>query len=119
MQDLRAKGQGKWEGPAEVRVHAMKENRRVPIKQLLNRLAVAQYDSHAGYQPMNVTPTQVKIPLKQHVGVPATALVQAGHSVKRGDLIAQIQQGKMGANIHASINGRVQDVSADAITIRA
>jgi Na+-translocating ferredoxin:NAD+ oxidoreductase RnfC subunit len=119
MQDLRAKGQGKWEGPAEVRVHAMKENRRVPIKQLLNRLAVTQYESHAGYKQMNVTPTLVKIPLKQHVGVAATALVQAGQSVQCGDLIARVPEGKMGANIHASITGRVQDVTADAISIRA
>lgn len=119
MQDLRGKGQGKWEGPTEVRVHAMKDSRRVPIKQLMNRLNVTQYEAHAEFKAIDVTPAQVRIPLKQHVGVAATAIVKAGQTVRRGETIAEMADGKLGANIHASLSGRVHEVTPDMVTIRA
>ncbi len=118
MQDLRGKGQGKWEGPTEVRVHAMKDSRRVPIKQLMNRLNVTQYEAHAEFKAIDVTPAQVRIPLKQHVGVAATAIVKAGQTVRRGETIAEMADGKLGANIHASLTGRVHEVTPDLVTIR-
>jgi hypothetical protein len=37
--------------------------------------------------------------------------------VKRGDLIARIPEGKMGANVHASIDGSIAAVDAFAIRI--
>jgi len=119
MQDLRGKGQGRWEGPTEVRVHAMKDSRRVPIKQLMNRLNVTQYEAHAEFKAIDVTPSQVRIPLKQHVGAAATAIVRAGQAVQRGETIAEMADGILGANIHASLSGRVHEVTPDMVTIRA
>lgn len=52
---------------------------------------------------------EVAIPLRQHVGAPAEALVLAGQRVKRGEQIAKAA-GYVSANIHASVSGTVKAV---------
>lgn len=54
-------------------------------------------------------PKTVIIPLSQHIGAPATALVAKGDSVKVGDMIGK-SGGFISANIHASVSGTVQRV---------
>ena len=54
-------------------------------------------------------PDVVNIPLAQHIGAPATALVKKGDAVKVGDKIAEAT-GFMSANIHAPISGTVTAV---------
>ncbi len=54
-------------------------------------------------------PTKVYIPLSQHIGAPATAIVAKGDEVVTGQLIAE-STGFMSANIHASITGKVTAV---------
>ena len=54
-------------------------------------------------------PDAVTIPLAQHIGAPATAVVQKGDKVKVGDKIAEAT-GFMSANIHAPISGTVTAV---------
>ena len=51
-------------------------------------------------------PEQVVIPLSQHIGAPATPVVQKGDTVKTGQLIAQAA-GFVSANIHSSVSGTV------------
>ena len=46
-------------------------------------------------------------------------MVQTGSQVEKGDLIARIPEGKLGANLHASISGTVIAVSDDNIVIQA
>ncbi|PKP09651.1 MAG: electron transport complex subunit RsxC [Bacteroidetes bacterium HGW-Bacteroidetes-4] len=46
------------------------------------------------------------IPMGQHIGAPASPLVQKGDEVKVGQLIAQ-SSGFVSANIHASVSGKV------------
>ena len=62
------------------------------------------------------TPSRVAIPLKMSAGAAAEPRVAAGASVREGDLIAAIPDGKLGANVHASIAGVVTEVS-DRIVI--
>jgi len=57
------------------------------------------------------TPDLVKISVKQHIGAPARPVVQAGDTVTRGQLIASAD-GKVSANIHASIDGAVLEVGS-------
>ncbi len=66
---------------------------------------------------MEVNPSRVYIPLKQHVGEKAVPIVSEGEFVKKAQLIAKINNGKLGANIHASIGGRVQEVNQDMLII--
>ncbi len=67
-------------------------------------------------EPREFSPGCVRIPLLQHVGAPAVPRVRPGDTVYRGDLIAEIPEGALGARIHASISGTVSEVG-EAITI--
>ena len=54
-------------------------------------------------------PERVVIPLSQHIGAPAEALVEVGAHVKKGQVIAQAR-GFVSAPIHASISGEVKNI---------
>ena len=51
-------------------------------------------------------PAQVAIPIAQHIGAPATPVVQKGDTVKVGTLIAK-SSGFVSTNIHSSVSGTV------------
>jgi Na+-translocating ferredoxin:NAD+ oxidoreductase RnfC subunit len=53
-----------------------------------------------------------------HIGAPSVPVVQAGDTVAEGQLIAKIPEGAMGANIHASISGKVVSVGERIIIER-
>lgn len=115
--DLRTAGI-KYTQTKPVKVHPIKEGRRVPLKQLIQRLNLKDYDVHTPYTPGFVSPGEVKILLKQHVGVPAESILRTGEFVSKGSLIAQIPQGKLGANIHSSIDGKITEITSDFIRIK-
>ena len=94
------------------------EYRRIPVKRLIQRLDLKKYDVEAPLSQDEYKPDVVEIQLKQHVGAPAAALVTKGTAVEKGDLIAGMEDGKLGANIHASISGTVSDVTDHSIVIR-
>ncbi|NLZ25824.1 MAG: electron transport complex subunit RsxC [Clostridiales bacterium] len=52
------------------------------------------------------TPDKVYIPLSQHIGAPAEAIVKEGDEVKCGTLIAAAK-GNMSACVHSSVSGTV------------
>ena len=64
-------------------------------------------------------PSSVRIKLKQHAGQTATAAVVEGKKVKKGQVVGRVDEGKLGANVHASIDGKVRAVTSDYIEIVA
>ena len=54
-------------------------------------------------------PAQVSIPLGQHLGKPAEAVVQRGDEVKAGQLIGT-SSGFISANVHSSVSGKVKKI---------
>ena len=62
-------------------------------------------------QPIQVIapPSTVVIPLSQHIGSPASAMVSKGDKVKTGTLIGK-SAGFISANIHSSVSGTVSKV---------
>jgi electron transport complex protein RnfC len=54
-------------------------------------------------------PPVVYIPLAQHIGAPAKALVKAGDHVRVGEKIGEAQ-GFVSANVHSSVSGKVKSV---------
>lgn len=54
-------------------------------------------------------PAQVTVPVAQHIGAPATPVVEKGTSVKTGQLIAQAK-GFVSANIHSPVSGKVNKI---------
>ncbi|MBA4406122.1 NADH dehydrogenase subunit [bacterium] len=107
----------RYEQQKPVKVHPIKEGRRVPLKQLMKRIDLLKYDVHTPFTQSSPQVSQVKILLKQHIGVPAKSIVKLGESVQLGQLIADIEEERLGAKIHASISGRITHVSDEFIRI--
>jgi electron transport complex protein RnfC len=61
-----------------------------------------------GYLPL---PLNVAIPVSQHIGVPATVIVNKGDSVKTGQVIAE-GKGFVTSNIHSSVSGKVNKIDS-------
>ena len=107
----------KYEQQKPVKVHPVKEGRRVPLKLLMKKMDILKYNSETPLVKDSPSPKQVKILLSQHVGTPAKAIIKVGDFVNEGDLIGDIEEGKLGAKIHASISGQVTHVSEEFIRI--
>ena len=67
--------------------------------------------------PFPITPQQLTVPLQQHIGGPAEAIVQAGDLVEAGQKIGTVGD-KLGAEIHAPISGVVVAISDKAVVIK-
>jgi len=116
-QNLLKKG-AKTEKIVPFEVDEMREAKKVPTKRLIGRLDLVDYNVDAPLD-FNIYETEkVKILLKQHIGALATALVKTGDTVLKGQLIGTCE-GKLGANVHASIDGQVTRVTDAFIEIEA
>ncbi len=60
-------------------------------------------------------PREVRIPLRQHIGVPAVPLVQVGDAVTLGQKIGEIPDGRLGCSVHASVSGVVKSIETKAL----
>lgn len=107
----------KYIQPKPVKVHPVKEGRRVPIKQLLKRLDLEKYEVKTPFVNIKHEISSVKILTKQHVGAPSIPIIKVGDKVEKGDLIIKNEEGKLGANIHASISGKIVSVSNEYVII--
>jgi Na+-translocating ferredoxin:NAD+ oxidoreductase RnfC subunit len=102
-----------------VEVHPMKEYRRVPLSQLRKRLQVEEYETETPFSAVECRPAVVRIKMKQHAGEAATPTVEAGGKVKRGQVVGRVADGKLGAHVHASIDGTVRTVTTGYVEIVA
>jgi RnfABCDGE-type electron transport complex C subunit len=84
--------------------------RKIPSKRLVQKLQLGLYDTHPDFFDREVVVKEVAIPVHQHIGAPARAVVKSGDRVKKGDLIARIPKEKLGAMVHASIDGVISSV---------
>lgn len=91
---------------------------KLPVYRLESRMDVARFEANAPLFREELAVVSVVIPLKMHIGAPAEPVVSAGACVKKGDLIAKIPEGKMGANVHASIDGTIEAVDGQSIHIQ-
>lgn len=91
-------------------VSPFREYRKIPVKRLISRLGLSEYDRPAPLSEEPCHPRAVYIPLRQHIGAPAVPTVEPGQRVEKGALIAAVPEGALGANIHASISGTVKQI---------
>lgn len=99
------------------RPHPFREYKKFPVTRLIAKLGLTKYDQPADIVELNEEFNKVNISLKQHIGMPAIPIVQVGDVVEKGQLIADIQEGKMGSKIHASISGIVNEINNNTIII--
>jgi Na+-translocating ferredoxin:NAD+ oxidoreductase RnfC subunit len=102
-----------------VQVHPMKEYRRVPLSQLRKRLQVEDYEGETPFEAVNFRPAAVRIKMRQHAGQPAIPVVQEGQRVNQGELVGRAEEGKLGVNVHSSIDGKVRSVTPEVVEIVA
>ncbi|MEP7362186.1 MAG: 4Fe-4S dicluster domain-containing protein [Acidobacteriota bacterium] len=102
-----------------VQVHPMKEYRRLPLSQLRKRLQIEEYERETPYEQPDIRLRVARIKLKQHAGMPAIAEVAEGARVSKGQTIARVPEGQLGAHIHSSIDGAVTRVAPEFIEITA
>lgn len=96
----------------------LRETTRIATNRLVARLGLIPYNVEIPFSEEKLAPSRVAIPLKQNVGAAAVPCVKVGQRVKKGQVIAGIPEGKMGACHHASIGGVVKEIR-DAIVIAA
>lgn len=98
---------------------ALAEYHQAPSGRVLARIDAARYDIPVPEEAIDVLSPIVCIPVKQHIGAPAEPCVQAGSTVRRGDVIARMPEGALGADIHASVCGTVEKIENGMIVLRA
>lgn len=106
--------------PKDAVLSPIKESReyhRVPEERLKARLNIHMYDKEAPIMNTSIDACIVKILLSQHIGKPAEPIVGIGDIVSKGQMIGNAADG-LSLPIHASINGRVDDITKTYILIR-
>ena len=94
-----------------------REYRKVPSKRLIARLGLKEFDCKAPMVDTDLKVDHVQIMLGQCVGAPCEPVVAVGDTVTAGQMIGKIQDGKLGAPVHASISGKVLNVTDQYIEI--
>jgi Na+-translocating ferredoxin:NAD+ oxidoreductase RnfC subunit len=105
-------------GSAEVKVHPLREGRRVPIQSLMRRLSVKVYDNPAHWVESTLKPRQFVIPLKQSAGTACMPVVKAGDRVQSGQLLGTPPENALGARLHAPAAGTVSEITSERILIK-
>ena len=107
----------KWTGKMTVTPHPMREGRRVPIKSLMKKMHVQEYDLHTPILEKPLAPRTVALPLKQSAGAPNQPIVQTGERVAAGQPLGQVPDKALGAILHAPFAGTVTEVKEDRIVL--
>lgn len=115
--ELRKKGVKPDKEPKFFGISPDREYKQVQMTRLRHRLGVTSY-----YVPATLSETkkefnEVKIMLNQHIGPLAKPTVKKGDMVKKGDLIGTTN-GNLGSDVHASIDGKVLEVTDMYVIIK-
>lgn len=93
-----------------------RQYRKAPTHRVAVRAGVGAYYKIEGHTYLEGTAKKVMLPLKMNIGVPARPIIASGAHVEKGQLIAVCPEGKLGANLHASIAGTAH-ITEQSITI--
>jgi len=105
-------------GAGQSEAHSWRDMRKLPTARAAARAGIYRYQDIVINELAEATPRQVCLPLSQHSGAPSEALVGNGERVSAGQLIARCPEGKLGANLHASISGEIK-LADEAMIISA
>jgi Na+-translocating ferredoxin:NAD+ oxidoreductase RnfC subunit len=95
-----------------------REYRKIPSKRIMSRIDINKYTEQKIEDIREIHAEIVKIQLRQHIGISASPIVSVGDKIEKGQLIARVDRDALGANVHASIAGKVIEVSDDNIVIK-
>lgn len=116
---LRSKGIPIPKGIPSKENDSMRDYRKIPMERLTVRLGLKEYDVEAPLDEKEISVSQVKISLSQHIGAKAQPAVKKSDLVRQGDLIARAEEGKLSIPVHASITGEIIEVNEQFIIIKS
>lgn len=99
--------------------HPARKGREVPIATLYQRLGLNPYDRKPEFMADPYRPRSVRIRLDSHIGQPARGTVRAGQQVTAGTPVGDVPTDALGCPAHASIDGRVAEVTDEYVRIEA
>lgn len=117
-QVLASKGYRYPKNAGQLEVNPWREHRMVSSSRAAARVGVSQYERKVINDLLEVHTDYVRLSLNQHIGSPSIPVVQVGDYVRKGQLIAICQEGKLGAKLHASIDGFVESIEEMNIVLR-
>ncbi|MDP4161143.1 MAG: 4Fe-4S dicluster domain-containing protein [Bacillota bacterium] len=95
-----------------------REYRLIPSKRLVIKIGLTAFDKPAPMTQVEFQPEYIRIALRQHIGAPAIPVVAIGEQVKAGQLIGKIPDNSLGATVHSSFDGTVQEIKDNSIVIK-
>ncbi len=97
----------------------LRDSRRIPTRRLKARLGISHFDRDTRFieQPQ-LRLRELRIPLKQHTGVPCSPVVKKGEKVHKDQIIADVEEDAMGVPIHSPVDGTISKIHNRIITIR-
>ncbi|KAB3525609.1 proton-conducting membrane transporter [Alkaliphilus serpentinus] len=101
----------------ELQANEARDYRKIPTDRLMAKINVQSYSHQKFKRAYSIKVSSVGIPLKQHIGVMSEAIVALGDWVEEGQMIGRVPDGKLGANVHASISGVIMEIG-DIIRIQ-
>lgn len=117
-EELAKKGYRRTESVKPDAPRPERDGRLVPSETLIDRLGIRKYvKDKVERRYIDFYPDTVYIPMSQHIGKPASAIVNVGDEVKKGQMIAKTDENALGTSIHTSIDGVVKSVSEKEIVI--
>ncbi len=117
VKGILAKNKIRYQQKGELSVDPNREYRMLPSERFMQRIGVAEFDTGVpNFISSDWKPKMIELPLRQHIGAAALPIVQKGDVVTVGQLVASAD-GMISANIHASVDGTITDVTASKIVI--
>ncbi len=98
-------------------VNSLRDYRYVSVSRLTSRLGLAQYDVPAPLVNVDIPSRRVKILLKQSIGAAAAPTVAVGDHVEAGTQIGAAAADKLGTPVHASVTGKVTEITDSYVLI--
>lgn len=95
----------------------MAKYRLIPVKRLITKLGLSDWYHDAPLAETDYPTDKTTLLLRQHIGASAIPCVQQGEHVVRGQCVADVPSGALGAPVHASIDGIVSEITEQSITV--
>lgn len=95
-----------------------REYRRVPVKRVVARLKLSEFDIDAPISTLSKLPSILKLSTRQSIGAPVNPIVNKGDKVSIGKVIGEVEENNLGVCLHSPINGVIVEVDSNNIVIR-
>ena len=106
----------RYEGPLNPE-DEMAKYRLIPVKRLITKLGLSDWYHDAPLTETDYPTDKTTLLLRQHIGASAIPCVLQGEHVVRGQCVADVPSGALGAPVHASIDGIVSEITEQSITV--